>query len=74
MQHREEFLLAREQRKLTAILAADVVGCSCLMGRDESATLAQLPDIEDRSSLILKSDSFCISRLARCPRAHLTRA
>ena len=28
--------LAREQRKLAAILAADVVGYSRLMGRDES--------------------------------------
>jgi len=34
--------VAREQRKLTAILAADVVGYSRLMGRDESGTLARL--------------------------------
>jgi class 3 adenylate cyclase len=34
--------VAREQRKLAAILAADVVGCSRLMGRDESGTLARL--------------------------------
>jgi class 3 adenylate cyclase len=32
--------VAREQRKLAAILAADVVGYSRLMGRDESGTLA----------------------------------
>jgi adenylate cyclase len=32
--------LAREQRKLVAIVAADVVGYSRLMGRDESGTLA----------------------------------
>ena len=32
--------MAREQRKLAAILAADVVGYSRLMGRDESGTLA----------------------------------
>jgi class 3 adenylate cyclase len=31
-----------EQRKLAAILAADVVGYSRLMGRDESGTLARL--------------------------------
>ena len=31
--------MAREQRKLAAILAADVVGYSRLMGRDEVATL-----------------------------------
>jgi adenylate cyclase len=34
--------LAREQRKLAAIVAADVVGYSRLMGRDESGTLAHL--------------------------------
>src|ERR1700749_557251 len=33
---------AREQRKLAAILAADVVGYSRLMGRDESGTVARL--------------------------------
>jgi adenylate cyclase len=34
--------LAREQRKLAAIFAADVVSYSRLMGRDESGTLARL--------------------------------
>jgi len=34
--------LAREQRKLAAIFAADVVGYSRLMGRDESGTLSRL--------------------------------
>jgi adenylate cyclase len=34
--------VAREQRKLAAILAADVVGYSRLMGRDESGTLVRL--------------------------------
>ena len=34
--------MAREQRKLAAILAVDVVGYSRLMGRDESGTLAHL--------------------------------
>jgi class 3 adenylate cyclase len=38
----EEIPLAREQRKLAAILAADVIGYSRLMGRDESGTLAGL--------------------------------
>jgi adenylate cyclase len=32
----------RVQRRLTAILAADVVGYSRLMGADESGTLAAL--------------------------------
>jgi len=36
----EEVPLAREQRKLAAILAADVVGYPRLMGRDESGILA----------------------------------
>ena len=34
--------MAREQRKLAAIVAADVVGYSRLMGRDESGMLARL--------------------------------
>jgi adenylate cyclase len=34
--------LARDQRRLAAILAADVVGYSRLMGRDESGTVARL--------------------------------
>src|SRR6476646_9571410 len=34
--------LAREQRRLAAIVAADVVGYSRLMGRDETGTLARL--------------------------------
>src|SRR4051812_20337206 len=37
-----EVIVAREQRRLAAILAADVVGYSRLMGRDESGTLARL--------------------------------
>ncbi|MCW5744827.1 MAG: hypothetical protein KIT36_01325 [Alphaproteobacteria bacterium] len=35
-------VLGREQRRLAAIVAADVVGYSRLMGRDESGTLARL--------------------------------
>jgi hypothetical protein len=34
--------VAREQRKLAAIIAADVVGFSRLMGRDEDGTLVRL--------------------------------
>ena len=34
--------MAREQRRLAAIVAADVVGYSRLMGRDESGTLVRL--------------------------------
>src|SRR5262245_61799314 len=40
-----ELPVAREQRKLAAILAADVVGYSRLMGRDESGTLTRLRKI-----------------------------
>jgi adenylate cyclase len=41
--------LAREQRKLAAIMAVDVVGYSRLMGRDESGTLARLRDYRKQS-------------------------
>jgi len=34
--------VAREQRRLAAIVAADVVGYSRLMGRNESGTVARL--------------------------------
>jgi TolB-like protein/class 3 adenylate cyclase/tetratricopeptide (TPR) repeat protein len=44
----EGFLLAREQRRLAAIVAADVVGYSRLMGRDESGTLACLREHRKR--------------------------
>jgi class 3 adenylate cyclase len=41
--------VAREQRKLAAVLAADVVGYSRLMGRDESGTLARLSSGADQA-------------------------
>jgi adenylate cyclase len=41
--------LPREQRRLAAILAADVVGYSRLMGRDESGTVARLRAIRKQS-------------------------
>ena len=40
--------MAREQRKLAAIIAADIVGYSRLMGRDESGTLAALKAIRQK--------------------------
>jgi class 3 adenylate cyclase len=40
-QKRGEHSLAREQPELAAIVAADVVGYSRLMGRDESGILAR---------------------------------
>ena len=42
---RENLALAREQRRLAAIVSADVVGYSRLMGLDESGTLAALKAI-----------------------------
>ena len=53
----------RVQRRLAAILAADVVGYSRLMSRDETGTLARLktirheivdPAIADRSGRLVK--------------------
>ena len=46
----------REQRKLAAVLAADVVGYSRLMGRDEAGTLARLPATREaaRSSSVIQ--------------------
>ena len=40
--------MAREQRRLAAILAADIVGYSRLMGRDEAGTLARLREHRTR--------------------------
>ena len=67
--------MAREQRKLTAIVAADVVGYSRLMGRDESGTLAALksirqvvvdPAIATHGGRIVKTsgDNCCLSSTA----------
>ncbi|WP_119421765.1 adenylate/guanylate cyclase domain-containing protein [Desertibaculum subflavum] len=56
--------MAREQRKLAAIVSVDVVGYSRLMGRDEARTLARLkahraehidPCIEGHGGRIVKS-------------------
>ena len=43
----------RVQRRLTAILAADIAGYSRLMGADEEGTLAQLKaHRQDRKSVV----------------------
>ncbi|WP_311739960.1 adenylate/guanylate cyclase domain-containing protein [Bradyrhizobium sp. CB1015] len=56
--------MAREQRRLAAIVAADVVGYSRLMGGDESGTLAALkalrrelvdPKIAEHSGRLVKT-------------------
>jgi len=54
--------LAREPRKLSAILAADVVGYSRLMGRDESGTLARLRELRPPANA-----SALLDRPARLP-------
>jgi len=43
--------VAREQRKLAAILVADVVGYSKLVGNDEAGTLAKLSALAARCNL-----------------------
>ena len=48
---------AHEERRLTTILAADVVGFSRLMGRDESATLLALKT-HRRELIEPKSDEY----------------
>ncbi|MBN9086699.1 MAG: tetratricopeptide repeat protein [Reyranella sp.] len=40
--------MAREQRRLVAIVAADVVGYSRLMGRDEAGTVARLHRVREQ--------------------------
>src|SRR6185437_4303854 len=56
--------MAHDQRRLAAIVSADVVGYSRLMGRDESGTLAALkahrrelidPKIEEYGGRIVKT-------------------
>jgi adenylate cyclase len=57
--------VAREQRRLAAILAADVVGNFRLMGRDESGTLARL-----RENYAERPETFLVldgGRLAQLP-------
>jgi hypothetical protein len=58
--------VAREQRKLAAILAADVVGFSRLMGRDEGRHAGAVPF----SPLSSESTS---SKIAQMPRGDRVR-
>jgi hypothetical protein len=67
--------VAREQRKLAAIVAADVVGYSRLMGRDESGTLARLRECDSSVAgltydyaalpLVIRACEACASTCAR---------
>ena len=61
----------RVERRLTAILAADIAGYSLLMGRDEEGTLAQLqalrkslidPKVEQHRGRIVKTKHAAKSR------------
>jgi len=55
--------VARQQRKLAAILFADVVGSSRLMGRDESGTVARL--LEHLSQRLAPAARRCGGRVVR---------
>jgi adenylate cyclase len=55
--------LAREQRKLAAILFADAVGSSRLMGLDESGTVAQL--LEHLNQRLAPAAARCGGRVVR---------
>ena len=55
--------MAREQRKLAAILFADVVGSSRLMGRDESGTVARL--LEHLNRRLVPAAERCGGRVIR---------
>jgi hypothetical protein len=65
--------MAREQRLLAAILDADVVGYSRLMGRDESGTVARLRELRTgRRSPCLGEPALFMSAITR-PRARLSK-
>jgi class 3 adenylate cyclase len=55
---RGEVPVAREQRRLAAIVSADVAGYSRLMGRDESGTLAALKTVR-RELIDSKITEYC---------------
>jgi TolB-like protein/class 3 adenylate cyclase len=55
--------MAREQRRLAAILFADVVGSSRLMGRDESGTVARL--LEHLNRRLAPAAARCGGRVIR---------
>jgi class 3 adenylate cyclase len=44
--------MTAEQRRLAAIVSADVVGYSRLMGRDESGTLAALKALRQERKVV----------------------
>ena len=61
--------MAREQRKLAAILAADVVGYFRLMGRDESGTLAHLQVVVTKRDLSPTGGANINARRLEAPRS-----
>jgi hypothetical protein len=73
LQKWEEAPVAREQRKLAAIFAADVVGYSRLMGRDESGTLARLREHRKERLELLECANIDEYRLKGCRTQKSTR-
>ena len=66
--------MAREQRKLAAILAADVIGYFCLMRRDASGTLARFRSAtEQRKHLFQDWTQSALCICAALPRILLRR-
>jgi len=61
-QKRGEHALAPEQRKLAAILAADAVGYSRLMVRDESGTLARFCSATEQRKHLVQDRTNATSR------------
>jgi hypothetical protein len=60
--------MAREQRKLAAVVAADVVAYSRLMGRNENGALAAWPQscrTASNGALSQRSQSTVVSKRAR---------
>jgi hypothetical protein len=57
-----EVSVAREQRRLAAVLAADVVGYSRLMGCDESGTLARFRSATELRKYLVQDRTNATSR------------
>ena len=70
--------MTTEQRRLAAIVSADIPGYSRLMGRDESGTLARLREhggVSGASTRAIRRPARAksVSRRVRCPDDHACR-
>jgi hypothetical protein len=69
--------MTTEQRRLAAIVSADIPAYSRLMGRDESGTLARLREhrMPGASTRTLRrpAQAASVSRRVRCPGDHACR-